>query len=357
MNLLLGNTIYKLRKHKGMTQEQLAQLLNVSNAAISKWENNLSYPDISLLKPLARTLGISIDELLNFQASLTNDEIENIKKKIASLYESNKIEEAVNLSEEYIIEYPTDLSLKFQIGSLYLRYAAVKATEEFVTMQLNKAKKIFEETIQSEDKIIHEASIHILISLYSSEDELDKALALLDTLPSIYQDHRILKSSILYQKGEVDESIKLDQTCIWSELQNISLNLLSLANKTAKQNNYEDAILILDQCFQLYKALGVDHLLTIGINQYVLKMELLIKTNRIEEAKSILTLLLELYEQSQYLPQHEHLLFNTIADSLNMNVSKAYLDQNLCQLLEQDDRLLAIKDTIEYKTLIKKISS
>lgn len=356
MNLSLGNTIYELRKQKGMTQEQLARLLNVSNAAISKWENNLSYPDISLLKPLARTLGISIDELLNFQASLTNDEIDEIKKKISSLYESNKIDEAVNLSEDYIKEYPTDYALKFQIGSLYFRYAAAKPDEEFATTQLNKAKQLFEETIHSDDKIIHEASIHTLISLYSSDDELDKALTLLDSLPSIYQDHRILKSSILYQKGEIDESIKLNQSCIWSELQNLSLNLLSLANKTAKHNNYEDAILILDYCFQLYKALGVNHLLTIGINHYILKMKLLIKTNRIEETKSILTLLLELYEQSQYLPQQDHLLFDAITDSLKMNVSQAYLNQSLLQLLKEDDQLSPIKDTVEYKTLIKKIS-
>lgn len=357
MDLSLGKKIYQLRKQKGMTQEQLADLLKVSNAAISKWEHNLSYPDISMLKPLARTFNISIDELLNFQISLTNDEINEIKKKISSLYERNQVEKANHLSEDYIKEYPNDLTLKFQIGSLYFRYAAVIANDEFASMQLKKAKKLFEETIHSEDKMIHEASIHTLISLYSSEDELEKAIALLDTLPSIYQDHRILKSSILYQKGEIDESIKLDQSCIWSELQNLSLNLLSLANKTAKQNNYEDAILILDQCFQLYKALGVDHLLTMGINQYVFKMDLLIKTNKIEEAKAILTQLLELYEHSQYLPQQDHLLFNAIANSLNMNVSKEYLNHNLLQLFEQDDCLLAIKDTIEYKTLMKKISS
>lgn len=357
MNLSLGNTIYELRKQKGLTQEQLAHLLNISKAAVSKWENNLSYPDISLLKPLARTLEISVDELLNYQASLSNDEINDIKKKISSLYETKKIDEAIQLSEDYMKEYPTDYTLKFQIGSLYLRYAAAKTNDEFAKKQLERAKEIFEETIKSNDQTIHDASIHMLISLYSSEDELDKAFALLDKLPTIYQDQRMLKSSILYQKGDVVESIKLDQSCIWSELQNMSLNLLSLANKTAKQDHYENAILILDQCFQLYKALEVDQLLTIGINHYILKMELLIKSNRIEEAKSILTLLLELYEQSQYLPQQDHLLFHLIAKSLKMNISKSYMDHNLLQLLEQNDQLLAIKDTVEYKTLIKKISS
>ena len=56
--------IIKLRKKKGYTQAQLAELLNVSNKAVSRWETAEGYPDITLLKPLSEALGISCDELL-----------------------------------------------------------------------------------------------------------------------------------------------------------------------------------------------------------------------------------------------------------------------------------------------------
>lgn len=64
MNESIGNRISKYRKEKGLTQEDLAVKLGVSSQAVSKWENDASCPDISLLPQLCRTLGISTDELL-----------------------------------------------------------------------------------------------------------------------------------------------------------------------------------------------------------------------------------------------------------------------------------------------------
>ncbi len=60
----LGNNISERRKAKGMTQEELAANLGVSPQAVSKWENNLSCPDISLLPEISKLFGISVDELL-----------------------------------------------------------------------------------------------------------------------------------------------------------------------------------------------------------------------------------------------------------------------------------------------------
>lgn len=64
MNESIGNRISKYRKDKSMTQEELASGLGVSSQAVSKWENDISCPDISLLPQLCRILGITSDELL-----------------------------------------------------------------------------------------------------------------------------------------------------------------------------------------------------------------------------------------------------------------------------------------------------
>lgn len=65
MNETIGNRIQKFRKEKGLTQEELAEKLGVSAQAVSKWENDASCPDISLLPQLCRILGITTDELLS----------------------------------------------------------------------------------------------------------------------------------------------------------------------------------------------------------------------------------------------------------------------------------------------------
>ena len=60
----MGKRIMQLRKEKGYTQEQLAEMMGVSAQAVSKWENDVSCPDISILPQLAEKLGVSTDELL-----------------------------------------------------------------------------------------------------------------------------------------------------------------------------------------------------------------------------------------------------------------------------------------------------
>ena len=63
-NQKLGIFITELRKEKGLTQAQLAQKLNVTDKAVSKWERGVGFPDIKLLEPLADVLDISLLELM-----------------------------------------------------------------------------------------------------------------------------------------------------------------------------------------------------------------------------------------------------------------------------------------------------
>ena len=61
----IGKFIQALRKEKELTQKDLAQMLGVTDRAISKWENGRGMPDVSLMKPLCDILGITINELLS----------------------------------------------------------------------------------------------------------------------------------------------------------------------------------------------------------------------------------------------------------------------------------------------------
>lgn len=65
MNMTLGKRIAALRREKELKQDTLAEALGVSPQAVSKWENDQTCPDISLLPKLAELLGVSVDELLS----------------------------------------------------------------------------------------------------------------------------------------------------------------------------------------------------------------------------------------------------------------------------------------------------
>ena len=80
MKQTMGEMIAQLRKEKGMTQKDLADQMNVTDKAVSKWERNLACPDINSVPHLAEILGVSVDELLNVskQEKQENPEVQHI---------------------------------------------------------------------------------------------------------------------------------------------------------------------------------------------------------------------------------------------------------------------------------------
>lgn len=67
-NRSMGEIISTLRREKGMTQKELAHMLNITDKAVSKWERDISCPDTQIIPRLAEILGISVEELMNAKA-------------------------------------------------------------------------------------------------------------------------------------------------------------------------------------------------------------------------------------------------------------------------------------------------
>ena len=89
----IGAFIALNRKAKGLTQEQLGEKLGVSNKTISRWENGNYMPDFSLLEPLSKELGITLNELLAGETIEADGAIEYSEKNIISTldYSTEKI--------------------------------------------------------------------------------------------------------------------------------------------------------------------------------------------------------------------------------------------------------------------------
>ncbi len=102
----LGRRIARLRLARTATQERLAKELNVSPQAVSKWENDINYPDISLLPDLARFLGVSVDELLSGASASTQESVA-AQESAAEKSTAEVISIAADEPAE-IVEEPTD---------------------------------------------------------------------------------------------------------------------------------------------------------------------------------------------------------------------------------------------------------
>ena len=77
-NKTFGEMISSLRKERNMTQNDLAEKMNVTDKAVSKWERNLSCPDVNSIPKLAEILGVSVEELINAQTKQDNGQIDDI---------------------------------------------------------------------------------------------------------------------------------------------------------------------------------------------------------------------------------------------------------------------------------------
>lgn len=103
----LGRRIARLRLARTATQERLAKELNVSPQAVSKWENDINYPDISLLPDLARFLGVSVDELLS-GASASAQESFAVQESAAARERATKVVSVAADEPAEIVEESTE---------------------------------------------------------------------------------------------------------------------------------------------------------------------------------------------------------------------------------------------------------
>lgn len=114
--------ISTLRKEMGITQEQVAQYVGVSKAAVSKWETGLSYPDITLLPKLATFFNLSIDSLLGYEPQMTKENIQKLYAQLAEKFSVQPFSDVQQEIEDYVKEYYSCFPLLIELAVLYLNY-------------------------------------------------------------------------------------------------------------------------------------------------------------------------------------------------------------------------------------------
>ena len=96
MKYEIGNRIRKYRKESGLTQEQLAEKINVTKSRVSNWEQGINRPDADILGAICRALNVSPSDLLDVH--LTDDELKAHEKKVIKAYRTKEdLQQAVDI--------------------------------------------------------------------------------------------------------------------------------------------------------------------------------------------------------------------------------------------------------------------
>lgn len=265
----IGQTIKKLRKEKNLTQEELAELLNVTSQAVSKWENETGMPDISQILPLVSVFGVSTDVLFGVEGTTADEEAVKIIEKANAMIEYGKVQTYLNAYDELIEglkKYPGNLILLSNCMELGLSlslpengwlYAAERARAKVISAETIRQAKL----IISYSKNISEnmRARQVLVLLYSSEGRFDKAV-------SEAQNFRHRPDFTFYANlATVNEYLgQYDHVaaCLCSEidydLQNLEDCIARLGKAYCNNGKYCDAISVYETYFTLMNSIFKD---------------------------------------------------------------------------------------------------
>jgi transcriptional regulator with XRE-family HTH domain len=236
MTMKIGTKIKELRKQRGITQEQLANSIGISFQAVSKWENNLALPDISLAPILASYFGVSMDELFDFHLTELEQKVDAICKE-AYQYRESDPQKSREILEEGLAQYPDNDIL---LNNLLYVINYTETPDETIAI----ASKLAETTRESEVKY---DALRFLAYAYKAKGDIDSAKAALEQIPELYFT-KLTEIAYLLEGKEKFEAAEKQK---WISFENLIQMMQKLAECYETDGNIEKAIAETETALQL----------------------------------------------------------------------------------------------------------
>lgn len=270
MELCIGTTILAARRAKGLTQEALAELVGVSAAAVSKWETGASYPDITLLPPLARALGLTVDALLDFHPAPSDEELRAISERLRAVFDGQGFAAGQQEAEAALREYPSCGQLKIIVGGLYFHFlssALLRADdpEQASEALIERCLALFEQGEAESEKENEKLGARLLrINTLTMLGRYEQAEALIDSLPDQQPvDADTLRLNLRLAQNQLDEAEQLARKRLLIHVHEALGALMNLTTVARRQKDfpsahrYWDTFCAIDELFALDRSNGL----------------------------------------------------------------------------------------------------
>lgn len=256
MEIKLAKNILRLRKCRGLTQEQLAQLLNVSVGAVSKWENGNNRPDIEILPILADVLQVSIDALIGYEKAYKN--LESELKQMDEFLLLERYQQVEEMALDCLRRYPNDFRLNKVLADVYYSQC-FSGNMEHVDKK-EKGIYFYERCIELYDpkqaSEVTEEALYIQIATLCMWDknQIDRAMEIIERYNDTGKYDNLL-ASCLYSSGKKEDAKKI---VLYHSVSNQIFcfnDFTTLADMFERENEYEDAVKFLEaevECYKVY---------------------------------------------------------------------------------------------------------
>ena len=255
----LNEQIREHRKKVGLTQEQVANYLGVSTPAVNKWESGSTYPDITLLAPLARLLKIDLNTLFTFHESLSKEEVGRFCNEIGEVAQTKGFQAGFSAATAKLQEYPNCDLLRYSLallmeGSLQISQLSSENREKYESQFMGW----FEQCTNSRDEEVRETAISFLANKYLARGNLEKAQELIELLPDKRAvDKQMLKINALLRQGEYQEAAKMAEMKIFGDIAIMQSYLIKLVDIDLLLNDTDAAICAADASQKIAADLGL----------------------------------------------------------------------------------------------------
>ena len=243
----IGTNIKKLRRERDITQEQLAEYLNISVSAISQWESGKTTPDISLLAPLANIFDVTSDVLLGIDITVKENRIKDIinQARQAREYGSVDCEKSIEILRAGLKEYPNSYEIMADLMSCIriFRFLGEGMEDGEAILLLNEVISIGEKILAecTNDSCRYNA-IHELCPAYADPviGKTDKALELAEKMPHHVGGREFLLESIYQGEKKLEKMQQNMAQLLTSLISTMSSYINEISRNDKKNGAYND---------------------------------------------------------------------------------------------------------------------
>jgi transcriptional regulator with XRE-family HTH domain len=335
----IGKNISQLRKHHRLTQSELASKLGVTEQSVSKWENDVCAPDVSLFPQLAKLFNVSIDRLFGFHLDSYEKEVQKIldaDRTVTTPYDE------IAYYEQSLARYPNSDRLKLALAFAYSMLFRVGETEEEKKAGAEKAIDILHEIIGvSFDESILDQAYQGLSRIYTETGRFTQALETLEKLsPNGCCAKMILTTQILHESKKYDELRLHVEKTLFEFYMNMETMTSFYFIALYEQEDYEQALQycnLKEKILQLFDEGGQSLYTVHKINNAQQNAHMMKRFDRKEDCFRTLSYLAEMARAALRLP-----------DTASHRISALNSFFGTCDLIEPHMRAENVKEMVTF---------